>query len=528
MCVQCSRQKSSNEKAPPKQPNIIIFLADDLGYGNLQDYGSPNIRTPNIDSLGDQGIRFTSYEAAPWCVPSRAELMTGIYAPRVHFGGGTGSNGHGGMPDSLLTLAEGLKKAGYATGMAGKWHLGWWKTKYLPTNKGFDTWLGLPYSNDYREPYVHADVPLVMYKDTTVIEYPVNEDSLTVKYTKFTKSFIRAHSNKNQPFFFYLAYDMPHMPIHVSKGFYSKSGVSLYADVIEKIDWSVGQVLNTLKKEGIAKNTIVLFQSDNGPWNGAAPRMFKVPIKPEGSNWRERWTKHGPGNQPWDQGTSGPLRGFKHTAWEGGTRVPAMISWPGHIRHRQVSRAIVTNLDMFRTLLKVGGGQLPKYRLDGYNMMPFFTGKVNKDPRNTYAYFINNLLGLRIGDWKLKVGDHGRWLLFNLAQDVGENYNRAKWKPELVKKMKTKMDSVAQSNGVKIAKKPHVAGVPNHIDPKAFHAMYKMINSPQHAKQLKGDMKDLSEPGHKGWKWGYKKIESQKLKSRMSTKLKNRKNGGSK
>lgn len=505
--VKCNSKGQSKEATISKRPNIIILLADDLGYGNLECYGSPNIRTPRIDSLAGQGIRFTSYEAAPWCVPSRIELMTGVYAPRVHLDGGTGANGHGGLPDSILTLAEGLKKAGYATGMAGKWHLGWYLSKYLPTNRGFDSWLGLPYSNDYRKPYVQTDVPLVMYRDTVVVEYPVNEDSLTVKYTAEAQKFIRTHSDGKQPFFFYLAYDMPHLPIHTTREFYGKDKGWLYGSVIETLDWSVGQLLNTLKEEGLAKNTIVFFASDNGPWNGAAARMFKIPIKPEGSNWRERWKKHGPGNRPWDQGTSGPLRGYKHTTWEGGTRVPAMISWPGHIKSGQVSSALVTNMDIFRTFLNIGEGDLPNYQLDGYNMMPFFTGKVSKSPRKTYAYFIGDLLALRIGNWKLKVGEHGNYQLFNLWQDVGENYNRALEKPKLVKKMKMKMDSVARSVGVNVAKKSRVAGIPNSINPHAYSEMYKTIKSHRQTKQKEADMKALSELGHKGWKWGYGNIK---------------------
>lgn len=440
-----------------KKPNIIIFLVDDLGYGDIQIYGSPYIRTPNIDSLAGTGIRFTSYEAAPWCVPSRAEWMTGVYAPRIHFGGGTGAGGHGGIPDTILTLAEGLRQAGYATGMAGKWHLGYDPKKYLPTNRGFDSWLGLPYSNDYKKPYVQTDVPLVMYRDTTVVENPVNQDSMTVKYTAEAKRFIQLHANK-QPIFFYLAYNMTHLPLHTTKAFLGKSGAGLLADVVGAVDWSVGQVLNTLKEQGIAKNTIIVFAADNGPWNAAPERMFRRPDKPEGSN-KKLWYR---GNKPWDAGTTGPLRGYKHTTYEGGTRVPAIISWPGHIQSGQVSNALVTNMDMFRTLLGVGEGQFPKYPLDGYDMMPFFTGKTNHDPRNQYAYIYNKLEGIRVGNWVLRIGEDGQFKLFNIVEDVGQNYNRAKEKPELVKEMKLKMDSLARSIGVEIATKPH-KDAPAHV-----------------------------------------------------------------
>jgi arylsulfatase A-like enzyme len=441
LCIQCSHQGP-----PTAQPNIVILFPDDMGYGALQCYGSPNIRTPNIDSLADEGIRFTSYEAASSCVPSRTELMTGLYPPRVHFGGGTGAGGHGGLPDTVLTLAEGLKQAGYATGMAGKWHLGYDPKKYLPTNRGFDSWLGLPYSNDYKKPYVQTDVPLVMYRDTTVVEYPVNQDSLTVKYTAEAQRFIRKHAGK-QPFFFYFAYDMPHFPIHTTKEFLGTSGAGLYGDVIETIDWSVGQVLKTLKEEGVANNTIVFFAADNGPWTDAPERMYGKVKHAEGTNWKQR----GAGNKPWYGGTAGLLRAAKGTLYEGGTRVPAMIRWPGHIKPGQVSSALVANMDIFRTFLKAGGGKAPNYSLDGYDMMPFFTGKVDHSPRKAYAYLLGGLQALRVGKWKLKVNEDYPEL-FNLAVDPSEQFNRAGAKPKIVKRIRQRMDKLANRLGVKVGK----------------------------------------------------------------------------
>ena len=448
--VQCSHQKPSEEvnaKARTQEhPNIVILFADDMGYGDLGSYGNPTIRTPHIDSLAAQGIRFTSYEAAPWCVPSRTELMTGRYMPRVKFGGGTGADGTGGLPDSELTLAEGLRAAGYATGMAGKWHLGYKQKKFLPTNQGFDSWLGLPYSNDYMKPYVQTDEPLVMYRDTTVVEYPVNQDSLTVKYTAEAIRFIRGHSGSDKPFFFYLAYNMPHLPIHTAKAFFGKSKAGLYGDVVQTVDWSVGQVLKTLKEEGLSDNTIVFFASDNGPWQNAPPRMFRIPEHPEGDNWAER----GAGNKPWYVGSAGPLRGYKHTTYEGGTRVPAMIRWPGHIESHQVSDGLVANLDIYRTFLEVGGGHIPDHKVDGYNVMPFLTGQTDQSPRNEYAYIINKLEGLRIGEWKLReVG--GETELFNMQTDPDEKYNRAESEPEVVKQIKAKMQQLAEEMGIEVS-----------------------------------------------------------------------------
>ncbi len=446
--TQSNAQQSSatTHASASNPPNIIILFADDMGYGDLSSYGNPTIRTPHIDSLAAQGIRFTSYEAAPWCVPSRAELLTGRYMPRVKLGGGTGADGTGGLPDSELTLAEGLKQAGYATGMAGKWHLGYKQKKFLPTNQGFDSWLGLPYSNDYIKPYVQTDEPLVMYRDTTVAEYPVNQDSLTVKYTAEAIRFIRAHSQGEQPFFFYLAYNMPHLPIHTTKEFLGKSKAGLYGDVVETIDWSVGQVLQTLQEEGLADNTIVFFASDNGPWQNAPPRMFEIPTTPEGGNWKQR----GIGNKPWHVGSSGPLRGYKATTYEGGTRVPAMIRWPGHITPRQVSDALVANLDMYRTFLEVAGGQLPDHPVDGYNVMPLFTGQTRQSPRKAYGYFINELEGLRIGRWKLREVD-GETQLFDLQTDSGEKYNRAETEPEVVRQLRAEMRQLAREVGAKVS-----------------------------------------------------------------------------
>ena len=442
----CQKLFSQTVSLPQTRPNIIILFADDMGYGDLSSYGNPTIRTPHLDSLASQGIRFTSYEAAPWCVPSRTELMTGRYLARVDLGGGTGSDGIGGLPDSELTLAEGLKQAGYATGMAGKWHLGYKQKKFLPTNQGFDSWLGLPYSNDYMKPYVQTDEPLVMYRDTTVAEYPVNQDSLTVKYTAEAIRFIKAQGGGEQPFFFYLAYNMPHLPIHTTEEFFGKSKAGLYGDVIQTIDWSVGQVLQILRDEGLAENTIVFFASDNGPWQNAPPRMFEIPTTPEGSNWEQR----GAGNKPWHVGSAGPLRGHKATTYEGGTRVPAMIRWPGHIAPRQVSDELVANLDMYRTFLAVGGGTLPDHPVDGYDVMPFLTGQTGQSPRQEFGYFINELQGLRMGPWKLRVVN-GETELFELQTDPGEQYNRAETEPEVVKRMRAEMRQLAEEVGAKVS-----------------------------------------------------------------------------
>lgn len=429
------------------RPNIIIFLADDMGYGDLQSYGNPSIRTPNIDAIGHEGIRFTSFATAPWCVPSRAELLTGRYKGRTEFGGGTGAGEYGGLPDTIVTLAQSLKDAGYATGMAGKWHLGYDPIEYLPTNRGFDSWLGLPYSNDYLRPYVNTDVPLVMYRDTTVVECPVNQDSLTVKYTQEAIRFIKEQKTKGKdnPFFFYLAYNMPHLPLHTTEEFYGKSNAGLYGDVIETIDWSVGQVLKVLEEEGFDENTIVYFGSDNGPWQEAEARMFNKPTVREGSN-DKIWERGG--NKPWDAGSSGPLRGYKHTTYEGGPRVPALIRWPEKIKPGGVTDELITHLDLYTTLVKAGHGKLPAYKIDGMDVMPFLLGQEVSSPRNEYGYFINSLQAIRIGEWKLREVN-GNTELYNMQYDASEKYNQAANYPDLVKEIRAKMFELAEDVGVK-------------------------------------------------------------------------------
>lgn len=428
-------------------PNIIILLTDDMGYGDISAYGHPTIKTPNIDDLAKQGVRFTSFMTSPVCVPSRVQLMTGRYPPRVDLSGGTGSDGTGGLQDNEVTLAEGLQKAGYATGMAGKWHLGYKEKKYLPTNKGFDTWFGLPYSNDYKKPWVQTEEPLGLYRDTEIVEHPVNQDSLTVRYTKEAVNFIRKQRKSEKPFFFYLAYNMPHTPIHTAEAFRGKSSAGLYGDVIETIDWSVGEVLKALDEQGFTENTIVFFASDNGPSNDPPPRHL------------QGGTKH------WHTGSPGLLRGWKRTNFEGGVRVPAIIRWPGNISSGQVTDELVALTDIYTTFMKTAGGELPDHVIDGYDLMPFLTGKVKESPRNEYPYFRGNeLQAYRFGKWKLFIADNvpkfreelvrsNEWpQLFNLQNDPGERWNRADDYPEIVKQIKEKMARLAEELDAELPK----------------------------------------------------------------------------
>lgn len=417
----------------PKRPNVLILFTDDQGYGDLSSFGHPTIDTPNIDRLGRQGMRFTSFVTGAWCVPSRTQLLTGRYMPRVDYGGATGADGTGGLPDAELTLAEALNAAGYRTGMAGKWHLGYKQDRFLPPNQGFDSWLGLPYSNDYMKPWVQTEEPLGMYRGAEMIEHPINQDSLTLRYTAEATRFIREHSGDDRPFFFYLAYNMPHLPIHTAERFRGKSAAGRYGDVIETIDWSVGQILETLEQQAVAENTIVFFASDNGPWLNLPDRMLQA------------------GNKPWHQGTTGALRGSKATTYEGGTRVPALIRWPGRIPAGQTSDELAASPDIYRTLLAAGQAQEPTHPLDGYNLLPWLTGKQEESPRNRYAYFLNGTLeALRIGAWKLRTVEDTTQL-FNLQSDPAERFNRAAEQPERVQTMRRSMHQLADSLGVPAA-----------------------------------------------------------------------------
>lgn len=420
----------SSALAQSGSPNVVILFTDDMGYGDLGCYGHPRIKTPNIDSLAADGMRFTSFVTGSWCVPSRTQLMTGRYMPRVKYGGATGANGNGGMPDEELTLAESLKGAGYRTHMVGKWHLGHAQDKYLPVNHGFDTWLGLPYSNDYRKPWVQTDVPLGMYRGTEMIEHPLNQDTLTTRYTAEAVKHIR--DGGEEPFFVYLAYNMPHLPIHTAERFRGKSDAGLYGDVIETLDWSVGQVLEAIEQRGVADNTIVFLASDNGPWLDLPKRMRQE------------------GNKPWHAGSPGPLRGWKGTTYEGGPRVPAMVRWPGKIPAGQVSSELVGMPDIYHTLIKAAGGDLPQHVIDGHDLMPFLTGETKHSPRQDYFYFRGRLQAVRDGDWKLRTAG-GEPELFHMRVDPFERFNRAEEKPEVVRRLKKRMQEMADEVGTRVA-----------------------------------------------------------------------------
>jgi len=354
---------SSSESS---NPNVIVILADDLGYGDLGCYGHPTFKTPNLDRMASEGARLTQfYTPVPYCAPTRASLMTGRYPFRSGMTRNPAPDEPGqsdfGLPASEVTLAEAFKAAGYRTGMIGKWHLGH-KPEFYPTRHGFDEYLGILYSNDMR--------PVRLMDGDTVAEYPLVQATLTKRYTERAVKFIEA--NRARPFFLYLAHAMPHKPLAASEAFYKKSGAGLYGDAMAELDWSVGQVFATLKELGLDDKTLVLFTSDNGPWYG---------------------------------GSTGGLRGMKGLTWDGGLRVPFVARWPGKIPAGHVSHEPAIMMDVFATALTTAGIAPPKDRvIDGRDIMPLLTSNA-KSPHNAlFSLGGDQLRTVRSGKWKL----HGR------------------------------------------------------------------------------------------------------------------------
>ena len=394
----CGAPRPVSEPVEPGPPNIVIITADDLGYGDLGVYGHPNIRTPHLDRMAAEGQRWTSFYAqAPVCSPSRAALLTGrIHLRSGMFGRRQGvffPDSHSGLPANEVTLAEALREVGYATGIVGKWHLGH-LPEYLPTRHGFDTWFGIPYSNDmdwnlpeglanrtaYFNPEVeYWQVPLI--RDEEELERPADQRTITRRYGEEAAAFIERH--QEQPFFLYLPHTMPHMPLFRSPAFEDHSAGGIYGDVIEEIDDAVGMVLDTLDRLGLSDNTLVVFTSDNGPWTS--------------------FDTHG--------GSSGPLRHGKGTTFEGGMRVPGIFRWPGHIEPG-VTNAIGSGMDLFTTAIGLAGGDVPTDRpIDGVDLSPvLFESPDAAGPRRTMAYYrMGELFAFRQDQFKVHFVTQGRY-----------------------------------------------------------------------------------------------------------------------
>ena len=419
-------------QASPSKPNFIVLFADDMGYGDLGCYGNPVIRTPHLDRMAAEGTRFTSfYAAAPVCTPSRAGLLTGRNPIRAGQPNNTGPETQGGLPLSEILLPQLLKPLGYRTMAIGKWHLGHQPRQYLPTSRGFDHWFGLPYSNDMIPPWVKTNVPLRLYRDAEPVEENPRQDDLTERYTAEAVRFIREAGKA--PFFLYLPYAMPHLPVSASS-MAGRSRGGLYGDVIETIDWSAGQILATLKETGLDSNTMVVFCSDNGPWHDLPPRMLAK------------------GVEPWHTGTKSLLRGAKGTSYEGGPRVPGILRWPGVIGAGQVSMDPASTLDLFPTVAKAAGAPIPSGRAyDGYDLLPYLRGRA-KAPRHEFYYVVGNVVeAVREGPWKyrkgLSGGSKGEPELFHLDWDPAEQYNLAGRHPEIAARLAGKLAAYALAVG---------------------------------------------------------------------------------
>ena len=406
--------------AATSPPNVVLIYADDMGYGDLHVYGS-DLETPNLDRLASEGIRFTNWTSAnPVCSPSRASLLTGRYPTRVGVPRVLFPQDKEGLNKDEQTLANLLKTHGYRTQCIGKWHLGV-TAAYLPTARGFDHYLGIPYSNDM--------TPRVLMRDDKVVEQTADLNTLTQRYTEEAVKFLRA--SKGSPFFLYFPHTFPHIPLGASERFRGKSPHGIYGDVLKELDWSVGEVMRTLRETGAANNTLVLFSSDNGPWY---------------------------------QGSPGRLRGRKGETWEGGVREPFIAWMPGRIPKGKVSNAIGSMLDITPTVAKLCGAEQPSKPVDGMDVWRLWTGEVDHIDREPLLYFDDvHLQCARWGRWKLHVSRYNRRAyspppkegllnlllpkpeLYDLQTDPDESYDVADLHGDIVMQMITRVEAVMKT-----------------------------------------------------------------------------------
>jgi arylsulfatase A len=425
----------------PQPPNIVMIYADDLGYGDLGCYGHPVIRTPHLDRMAATGMRFTEfYSTAEVCTPSRTALMTGRYPIRSGMCHNQfrvlRTKSLGRLPDSEVTVAELLKDRGYRTGFVGKWHLGVWSLNPAghPSRHGFDHVFGVEHSNDMDPTPARPKAAsgrldqdaawwnTRLYRGTELVERPADQTQLTAKYAAEAVQFIQKASD--QPFFLYYAHTFPHVPLFASERFRGKSAAGLFGDVVEELDWSVGEVLGALKAKGIEDNTLVVFSSDNGPW---------LIMNQAG-------------------GSAGPLKDGKGSTWEGGMRVPGIARWPGRIPAGVVQREMATTMDLFVTFAKLGGAEPPSDRpIDGVDIRPLLFEQKTVE-RNVFCYYRGaTLYAARLGPWKAhfitqaaygaeKPVAHETPQLYHVRHDPGEKHNVAADHPEVVAQITAAVD----------------------------------------------------------------------------------------
>lgn len=438
-CFQADMSTSKKQK-----PNIVLINVDDMGYGDLGCYGSKLSRTPRLDRMAKDGVKFTSfYVGSPMCTPSRAALMTGCYPQRVGFSRLQNPIGHvylageaTGLHPDEITIADMLKNAGYKTKMVGKWHLGD-QPEFMPNRQGFDSFFGLPYSHDIESGNPNNEKwnlpPLPLLRDENVIESQPDCRELNKKFTNEVVKYIS--ENKNDPFFIYFAHILPHVPFVAPNEFVERltpDETTQYRACIEYIDYSIGQILDALRKAGIYDNTLVIFTSDHGSAAQA-----------------EYWRKQGHSN--------GQLRGGKGETWEGGMRVPAIFRWPNTIQAGNICNELVTTMDMFPTLADIAGGELPTDRMiDGKSIVNLLKGESGaRTPHEEFYYFwMDEFHAVRSGPWKLIVKEPYKPhfknpLLFNLDDDIGETKNIAAEHPKVVERLLALAQKARQDLGDK-------------------------------------------------------------------------------
>lgn len=452
LCLLFATAACEAKAATPNEqkPNVIVILADDLGYGDLSCYGADDITTPNIDRMATEGAKFKCFYVSPVCSPTRAALMTGSHSTRVGIGGVMfPRNNHGVNPDEI-TLPELLKVQGYATAIIGKWHLGN-QDMFQPLNHGFDYWYGTPSSNSqgfyptlkqyaadciFREGYTRESIlelneakcPLV--RNNIVVEVPADQTQFTQRYTAEAIRFIT--ENKGKPFFVYLAHNMPHIPLHASEKFVGSSKRGVYGDTIQELDWSTGEILNSLKELELDQNTLVIFTSDNGPNTSTG-------------------------------GSAGALKGGKGSTLEGGVRVPFIARWPEKIPAGTECDEAITGMDLLPTLTRLAGGDIPSDRvIDGKDIWPLLARKPDAKSPHEAIYYLRGrgVQGIRVGDWKYRIAtekltkekktkqpaSEGKSkkitveTLYNLSDDIGEQNNLIAKHSEIVARLKKQME----------------------------------------------------------------------------------------
>lgn len=433
--------------------NIVLINLDDVGFGDFSCNGAYGYKTPNIDNLASQGVRFTHFLACqPISGASRAGLLTGCYPNRIGFSGAPGPDSDYGIHPEEMTMGELLKQKGYSTAIFGKWHLGDAR-EFLPLQNGFDEYYGLPYSNDMwpyhpqqGEVFNFPDLPTI--EGNKVIGYNTDQTRFTTDYTVRAVNFIR--KNRKKPFFLYLAHSMPHVPLAVSDKFKGKSEQGLFGDVMMEIDWSVGEVLKTLKEQGLMENTLVVLTSDNGPW----------------TNY---------GNHA---GSAGGLREAKATTFDGGNRIPCIMYWKGHTKPGTICNKLASNIDLFPTFAEITGAPLPEKKIDGVSILSLIHGEDNANPRESFVYYLNknDLEAVTDGEFKLVYshkyvtygayepgndGQPGKLTvaeiekpeLYDLRRDPGERYNVISQYPERVIKLNKIADKMRKELGDDLTRK---------------------------------------------------------------------------